>query len=85
MKSAPTFAELVKRCNDFLYGHMYPDGQMEFCRSQHRDLVRTFFAGAFEGMMAIEDRESMEPLICEYEKMAAVNWWPDGRFMPPTP
>jgi hypothetical protein len=76
----PTFDQLVAACNRFLWVHLYPTGNLVFRSQQHRDLVRTFFAGAFEMLIALNDKQTGISLIEEYAKMADPNWWPDERF-----
>ena len=78
------FKQLIRECNRFLYEHMYPGGRLEFASDQHRDLVRTFFAGAYEMLIALDEKETMKTVFDEYAKMTRENWRPDGRFLPPT-
>lgn len=74
------FEALIKRCNEFLFKFMYPDNQLLFGSPQHRDLVRTFFAGIAESFHEIGVLEVLLFINPELEKMCAVDWLPDERF-----
>jgi hypothetical protein len=74
------FENLIKRCNNVLFRHMYSRGQLEFASDQHRDLVRSFFAGAFEMLIELENKYVAGCMIEEYRKMSDINWRPDRRF-----
>lgn len=82
-----TYDELITRCNEFLFKHMYPGSTLEFRSRQHVDLVRTFFAGVMEGLISVGEaghRPIVEPIVTqlldEVGKMAATDWLPDERF-----
>lgn len=72
-------SEMVKRCNEFIYGFMYPTA-MSLERGQLRDLVRTFYAGALEILIISGDVETSLKLLEIIKPMTPENWWPDSRF-----
>jgi hypothetical protein len=77
------FYTMIMLCNQYLWKYLYPSGQLVFRSLQHRDLVRTFFAGCFELAMVMDDKEMVEGWVAEYEVMSKPNWLPDQRFEPP--
>lgn len=81
--SVVTYDDLIKRCNEFLYGYLYSGGTLFYGSAQHRDLVRTFFAGAMEPLVLSENKENVAALLKDYEAMTRLDWWPDRRFAPP--
>jgi hypothetical protein len=81
MPTPVTYPDLVRQCNVFLHRFMYPDTALG--RLQHRDLVRTFFAGAFEALMLAGDHESVRALAPQYKLMTAVDWFPDPLLFGP--
>jgi len=70
---------LIEKCNAYLYDHMYPQGLVNGS-NQQRDLVRTFFAGVFEGFMVTTQVEAIKQLLPFYETMIGIDWYPDERF-----
>jgi hypothetical protein len=78
-----TFEQLVKACNAFIWHFMYsPPYGLEFASHQHRDLVRTFFAGAMEAYIAQDNAKQVQALVDEYAKITGEHWMPDNRFKP---
>lgn len=75
-----TFEDLIQRCNFVLWECLYDGVSLEFKSHQHRDLIRTFMAGAVEAMIAMQMRNAVAGLLEEYARMADPNWWPDERF-----
>ncbi len=74
------FEQLVRACNVFIWQHMYPHRPFGAGSVQHRDLVRVFFAGAMEQLIALDNREAALEYIDEYENMTREGWRPDARF-----
>ncbi len=74
---------LVEPCNCFLYKHMYGHGSLDFRSSQHRDLVRTFYAGVVEVLIATGQRDRVEEMVDDYRLMTEDTWLPGDEFKPP--
>lgn len=78
--------KLTKACNQCLFVYLYPGGdyQLTVGSLQHRDLVRTFFAGAMEGWTCKENSlpDDITGLMDFYEKMCAEDWRPGTEFYP---
>jgi hypothetical protein len=73
--------ELIDRCNEFIWGHMFtPPYHLVDGSLQHRDLVRTFFAGALETLMCRLDAASIEVLKPLYTEMTQESWRPGTAF-----
>jgi hypothetical protein len=86
--SGPSWEDLIERCNTFMWVFMYPHGTIfrPACGShQHRDIVRTFFAGVYEGYLAAGLHAQLERMLPEYQRMTGTGWLPDARFAPPSP
>lgn len=74
-----TIEQLIFSCNEFLWGFQYVGGHdMAAGSEQHRDLVRTFAVGVWEGGLAV----GRPPLgLVEFiQAMAGPDWRPDERF-----
>lgn len=71
---------IIEKCREFLSGFMYAPGLLEFGSDQHRDLVRTFFAGALEALMLTGQKDAIQSLRQIYGEMVRETWLPDERF-----
>ncbi len=69
---------LVERCNSFVWGHMYPGELIH--PYQHRDIVRTFFAGIFEALILLGNKELGLELEPYYQEIAQADWLPGPEF-----
>lgn len=76
------FPELIERCNRFLDCMYYP-GQLTHGSPQHRDLIKSFFAGAFESLTVGGPLERAWDIEPHYRELTAVDWYPDERFRVP--
>jgi hypothetical protein len=77
------YDELVKRCNEFVWGYC---GQVAFASPQHRNTVRTYFAGALEALKVCGaqcSERDHDRVLNEITKMAEEDWVPGPEFMPP--
>lgn len=82
------FKTLITACNRYLWIFIHPVGQTDrlvFRSFQHRDLVRAFFAGAVVSLRAAGSHVSVNSMEREINRMAAPDWLPDARFLPPRP
>ena len=72
---------MIERCNAFIWGFMFSGGfDLDHASLQHRDLVRTFFAGVLEMAMALKQPDTVRSLMPLYESMCAETWLPGPEF-----
>ena len=79
------FKTLIIACNRYVWTFMHPPTtvRLKFGSVQHRELIRAFFGGAVETLMAEGNNAATAALLSDLKRIADVNWWPDRRFLPP--
>jgi hypothetical protein len=55
---------------------IYPQGSNTISKYQFRDIVRIFFAGWAEALMAADLSEQLIKIMEQYKLIADYNWWP---------
>ena len=75
-----TLKKAIDECNRFIWEHQYPGGHHFLVENsdQHRDLIRTFFAGYF--VAASDEREPDASLTNFMLRMTAESWQPGPDF-----
>lgn len=76
------FDKLIEECNEFICDVWKP-GVIKHGSHQHRDLIRTFFAGAVTSLKLRGVAMSTHLLLEDMAPMVDINWWPDERFRVP--
>lgn len=79
------FKTLITACNRYIWTFMHPPkaDRLKFASVQHRSLIRAFFCGAVESLVAEGNNAAAAALLSDLKRIADVNWWPDRRFLPP--
>lgn len=73
----PVLDFLADACNNYCR-HCYPT--LEFKSHQHRDIVKLWFAAAFEAYTHAGDESRASLVLGALAMMRNYNWWPDERF-----
>jgi hypothetical protein len=79
----PFQAKMVDLCNQFIWVHMFPNNELKPDSHQHMCLIRTYFAGAIEALLATEDFDACKDLMDLVDSFTKEDWKPGVMFLPP--